>query len=150
MKTLLVVIGMGLVMIQADAQKMNAKDVPVIVKSSLKKNYLAKDVDWDKEGVNYEASFEQKGSEISIVLDVTGSILETEQEIKKSELPSAILDFLKKDYTDFELEEAARIETKGVITYETEIEKGKMSLELIFDANGKLIKKEIMDKEAND
>ncbi len=147
MKTLLVVIGMGLVIIQADAQKMNAKDVPGNVKSSLEKNYVVKDADWDKEGVNYEASFEQKGSEISIVLDGNGSILETEQEIKKSELPSVILEALKKDYADFELEEAARIETKGVITYEAEVEKGKMSLELVFDTNGKLIKKEVIEED---
>lgn len=132
---------------QVDAQKMNAKDVPVNVKSSLQKNYAVKDADWDKEGVNYEASFEQKGTEISVVFDGIGSILETEREIKKSELPGAILDALKKDYADFELEEAARIETKGVITYETEVEKGKMSLELIFDTNGKLMKKEVLEKE---
>jgi hypothetical protein len=147
MKTLLVVIGMGLLTMQVDAQKMNAKDVPVNVKSSLQKNYAVKDADWDKEGVNYEASFEQKGTEISVVFDGIGSILETEREIKKSELPGAILDALKKDYADFELEEAARIETKGVITYETEVEKGKMSLELIFDTNGKLMKKEVLEKE---
>ena len=147
MKTLLVVIGMGLLTMQVDAQKMNAKDVPVNVKSSLQKNYAIKDADWDKEGANYEASFEQKGTEISVVFDGIGSILETEREIKKSELPGAILDALKKDYADFELEEAARIETKGVITYETEVEKGKMSLELIFDTNGKLMKKEVLEKE---
>ncbi|PZR15334.1 MAG: hypothetical protein DI539_18330 [Flavobacterium psychrophilum] len=150
MKTLLLVIGMGLVIIQANAQKMNAKDVPANVKSSLEKNYIAKDVDWDKEGANYEASFEQKGTEISVVFDGTGSILETEREIKKSALPSTILEALKKDYADFELEEAARIETKGVITYETEVEKGKMSLELVFDANGKLIKKEVIEEEDKD
>ncbi|MBA4058427.1 MAG: hypothetical protein C0490_27155 [Marivirga sp.] len=84
---------------------------------------------------------------MSVVFDGIGSILETEQEIKKSDLPAAIHNVLKKDYAEFELEEVARIETKGVITYETEIEKGKTSLELSFDVNGKLIKKKIMDEE---
>jgi hypothetical protein len=145
MKTLWLVIGMALVIIQADAQKMNSKDVPVNIKSSLEKNYALKDADWDKEGANYEASFEQKGTEISVVFDGLGAVVESEHEIKKSELPAAILDVLKKDYADFELEEAARIETKGVITYEAEVEKGKMLLELVFDVTGKLIEKKIAD-----
>lgn len=117
------------------------------VKISLERAYAVRGVDWDKEGENYEASFAQKGKEISVVFDGIGSILETEREIKKSELPTAILDVLKRDYSDFELEEAAQIESKGVITYETEVEKGKMSLELVFDERAKLIKKEIFDKD---
>lgn len=146
----MIVLGLGLAITQVNAQKMNAKDVPASVKSSLEKNYSVKDADWDKEGENYEASFEQKGTEISIVFDANGSILETEREIKKSELPIAIQNTLKKDYAGFEIEEAARIETKGVITYEAEVEKGKMFLDLVFDANGKLLKKEIIDKENED
>ncbi len=144
MKAMIMVFGLGLAITQVNAQKVNARDVPANVKSSLEKNYSVKDADWDKEGTNYEASFEQNGIETSVVFDGAGSILETEREIKKNELPTAILDVLKKDYADFEIEEAARIETKGVITYETEVEKGRMSLDLIFEASGKLIKKDIV------
>ncbi|MBA4055893.1 MAG: hypothetical protein C0490_14360 [Marivirga sp.] len=147
MKTTIVLLGLGFAITQANAQKVNANDVPVDIKNSLKKNYTAKNMGWDKEGANYEANFEQKGTAISVVFDGMGSILETEREIKKSELPANVLDALKKDYADFEMEEAARIETDGVFTYETQIEKGKMSLELIFDADGKLIKKETKKKD---
>ena len=150
MKTIIAVFAMGIAITQANAQKMNAKDVPVNVKNSLEKNYAIKDADWDKEGENFEASFEQKGTAISVVFDGAGSILETEREIKKNELPIAILNVLKKDYADFEIEEAARIETKGVITYETEVEKGKQTFDLIFDTNGKLIKKLSKEDEKRD
>ncbi len=141
MKTIIVVLGMGLAITQVNAQKINAKDVPVNVKSSLEKNYAVKDVDWSKEGANYEASFEQKGTEISVVFDGIGSILETEREIKKSELPTAIHGILKKDYVEYEIEETTKIESKGEITYEVEVEKGKQTFDLIFDTNGKLVKK---------
>lgn len=97
-----------------------------------------------------KTSFEQKGTKIAVVLDGTGSLLETEREVKKSELPCAIFDVLKRNYADFELEEAARIETKGVITHETKVERGKMSLKLIFEAKGKLNKKEIMENEGKE
>lgn len=147
---MMIVFGLALAATQVSAQKINAKDVPASVKGSLEKNYAIKSADWDKEGDNYEASFEQKGTEISIVFDANGSILETEREIKTSELPIAIQDTLKKDYAGFEIEEAARIETKGVVTYEAEVEKGKMSLDLIFDATGKLLKKEIVDQDNED
>lgn len=141
MKTLLVVLGMGLAMSQANAQKLNEKDVPGSIKSSLVKAYAVKDVDWDKEGLNYEASFEQKGKEISVEFDAAGSILETEWEIKKNELPPAVMDVLKKDYADFELEETAKIDATGLISYEAEVEKGEKAYDLIFDAQGVLIKK---------
>ncbi len=150
MKTLLVVIGMGLVIAQANAQKMNAKDVPVVVKSSLEKNYAVIDADWDKEGTDFEASFEQKGTKISVVFDGIGSILETEREIKKSELPTAIHDSLLKDYAAYKIEETAKIESKGEITFEVEVEKGKQSFDLIFDTNGKLLKKISKENEEED
>lgn len=150
MKALLIVFGLSLAITQVNAQKMNVRDVPGNIKSSLEKNYSVKDAVWDKEGENYEASFKQKGTEVSVVFDAAGSILETERGIKESELPAAILEVLKKDYADFKVEEAARIEAKGVITYEAEVEKGKMTLDLIFDAKGKLLKKEIKEEEEGD
>lgn len=146
MKTLLVVLGMGLSIAQANAQKVNVKDVPLSIKHSLHQNYGIKDADWDKEGNNYEASFEQKGKEVSVVFDASGSILETEREIGKAELPVAVMDVLKKDYPDFELEESAKIDSKGVITYEAEVEKGEQTFDLIFSAQGKLIKKEVKEE----
>lgn len=145
MKTLLVVLGMGLSIAHANAQKVNVKDVPLSIKHSLQQNYGIKDADWDKEGSNYEASFEQKGKKVSVVFDAIGSILETEREIGKDELPVAVIDVLKKDYPDFELEESAKIDSKGVITYEAEVEKGEQTFDLIFNAQGKLIKKEVKE-----
>ncbi len=150
MEKLWAVIAMAFAITQAHAQKMNAKDVPVNVKSSLEKNYAIKNADWDNEGLNYEASFEQKGKETSVVFDHAGFILEIEIEIKKNELPGAVLETLKKDYADFELEEAAKIESKGVITYETEIEKGEQTFDLIFDALGKVIRKESKENDEKD
>ena len=135
------------------AQKMNSEDVPGTVKAGLQKAYSGKDVKWDKEGDNFEASFKQKGKETSIVLDASGKTLETEVEINKRELPVSILDVLKKDYQGYEIEEAAKIDSNGVITYETEVEKDEKTFDLIFDGQGKLLKKESKEgeeKEDND
>ncbi len=141
MKSLIVVVGLSLAMCQADAQKIRSNEVPSSIKKSLQQNYGVKDADWDKEGNSFEANFEQKGKEISVLYDASGSVLETEREISKHELPKAVLEILKKDYADFVIEETARIDTKGVVTYETEIDKAEQSFDLIFDVNGKLLKK---------
>ena len=128
------------------AQEIDSKDVPTAVKNTLQKTYSSKDARWNKEGDNYEVSFKQKGKETSIVFDATGSTIKTEIEISKSELPAAILEILKKDYAGYEIEEAAKIIANGILTYETELEKGKLTFDLIFDVNGKVLKKE--DKES--
>ena len=142
MKTLVMVVCIGLAACQADAQKINEKDVPAIVKNSLTKSFGEQSAKWDKEGENFEASFKAKGKETSVVFDAAGSILETEVEIKKSELPASVSEILKKDFANAKIEEVAKIDTKGVTTYEVEVEIGEDSFDLIFDAQGKLIKKE--------
>jgi uncharacterized membrane protein YkoI len=149
MKTQLIII-LALVATTVQAQKMDSKDVPATVKSGFQKSYMVKDAKWDKEGDNYEASFKQKGKEMSVVIDAKGNIIETEVEIAKSELPAAVLEVLKKDYAEFDIEEAAKITANGVITYEAEVEKGKQTFELIFDQQGKLLKKEEEKEDAKD
>src|SRR5690349_6482250 len=137
MKKITVVLGLCFVSAASFAQKLNTKDVPPSVKAGFAKNLSMKDAKWEKEGENCEASFKKDGKEMSAVFDAAGTLLETEVEIAKNELPAGVLDLLKKDYAAFKLEEAAKITAKGEVTYEAEIEKGKDSFELIFDARGK-------------
>lgn len=145
MKTLLAVLGLGLAVTQANAQKPGAGDVPELLRNSLERNFGIRDADWDKEGENYEANFEERGKEMSVLFDPAGSVLETEREIGKGELPKAVITVLRHDYPDFQLEESAVIEANGVITYETEVENAEQTFDLIFDADGKLIKKEMKE-----
>ncbi|MEJ1241846.1 PepSY-like domain-containing protein [Chryseolinea sp. T2] len=125
------------------AQKIAASEVPQNVKSTLVKSYNGKGVVWSKESAGYEASYKQNGKEISLVIDTSGKIVETETEIEKSELPASILEVLKTDYKDYKLEEAAKIvAADNAITYEAEVEKGEDTFDLIFDSAGKLLSKE--------
>lgn len=142
MKNLAIAMALILTMCQTEAQKLKSSDVPAVVKSSFEKSFTVSRVAWEKEDANFEASFKADGKEVSVVLDGTGNILETETEIKKGALPQAVLAALANEYKDYEVEEAAKIEAAGVITYEVEVEQGKKTFELIFDATGKLLKKE--------
>ena len=142
MKTLVGVFVIAMAFVHAGyAQDVKEKDVPIALKNSLVKNFTTNSADWNKEGANYEASFKERGNEMSVVFDGAGNVVETEKEIKQSELPLPVQNVLKIDYKDYELEEIAIIDSKGTITFETELERGKDSLEIIFNADGKVISK---------
>ena len=126
----------------AIAQKIKESEVPQVVKTAFMKAYpSAKGVKWDKEAEGFEASFEQNKNDMSVVLDKMGIVKEVETGIAKDKLPKAILEILKKDFADHDIEETAMIVANNVTTYEVEVEKGKKSWDLIFDSTGKLLKK---------
>ena len=130
------------------AQKVKESDVPTAVKDAFKNNYKdAKEVKWEKEEANFEAEFEIGETDQSVVLDATGHVIETEIEIKLELLPSAVKEYVAKNYKETKIKEAAKItDSKGTVTYEAEI-KGK---DLIFDSTGKFIKEEIDTDEDKD
>lgn len=111
--------------------------IPVSVLDTFKQHYPnISDVDWEKEGQNYEASFENKETETSVVIDPSGKILETETEIEPNMLPQAALDYIAANYKGKKVNEAAKIILgKGSINYEAEINKK----DLLFDSNGSFI-----------
>lgn len=148
MRTLLLTVSVIVVLGQACAQKMSSKDVPINIKNALQQKYDVSNADWDKEDEGFEASFKQKGKEVSVLFDATGEIREVENEIGKNELPQYVLDIISKDFAGFKIEEAAKIESKGIISYEAEVEKGKLSFELIFD--GEKLFKKIAEEETED
>ncbi|MES2382006.1 MAG: PepSY-like domain-containing protein [Bacteroidota bacterium] len=115
-----------------------AKGVPAKVKEALQKQFPnAKEVKWEKENDKYEAAFDLNKADYSALFDVDGNLIETEVEIKLSELPNGVLAYIKTKYTGQKVKEAAKItDAKGTVTYEAEI-KGK---DLLFDSNGQFIK----------
>jgi uncharacterized membrane protein YkoI len=119
--------------------------VPESVKKAFSDKYPdAKKVKWDLEKPGqYEAEFKIAKLETSVLIDENGTILEVETEISKKALPEAVQNTLKTDFAGYEIEEVEKIDANGVIKYEMEAEKGKEEFELVFDANGKLISKEV-------
>lgn len=120
------------------AQKIQATKVPAKVKSTFQKMYpAAKEINWDKEGESYEASFDLNKTDNSVLMDAQGHIIETEIEIELNQLPKGILDYVKTHYTGNHAKEGAKItNAKGTVTYEVEIK----GMDLIFDSNGRFIK----------
>ena len=131
---------------------MNQKDekIPAAAKTGFAAKFpSAKKAKWSVEKPGeFEAEFKLNGEEASALFDSNGNLLETEVEIEESELPQAVKATIAKDFAGFELDEIEKAtDAKGIVFYEMEAEKGKEEFEISFDANGKLLKKELLKEE---
>lgn len=140
MKTLFTIVTLGLGLSLANAQTVKEADVPTPVKDAFKKQYpTAKVEKWEKEGSNYEAEFHVNKVETCAVYDSNGKFVESEIEIKVSDLPKGVMDYIGKNLAGKKVKEAAKItDAAGKVSYEAEID----NIDYIFDSNGALIKKE--------
>jgi len=135
----MIVIGLMFVGITAFGQKIDASKVPSSVQSAFNKNFPdIKDAKWEKEKGNYEANFKQNGQKMSALFDANGTWLETETDIAITALPKAATDYIEKNCKGEKIKEAAKLKmANGDNNYEAEVK----GMDLIFDANGKFIKK---------
>lgn len=119
------------------AQKLNTNQVPEIVKTSFNQKYPNNKCYWEKEGNHYEGNFKLKGISMSVLYDADGSLIETEESMKVSKLPSIILNYIKEKYKGDVIKEAAKItKANGIVNFEAEVN----HKDLLFDADGKFIK----------
>lgn len=111
----------------------------------------AEHVKWEKENsTEWEAEFKMDGKEYSANFSIDGEWKETEHEVKKSDLPVAVKSTLSSEFAGYEVEEAEMIETPKFKGYELELEKGDTTLEVVLDANGKVLKKKEEEEDDDD
>ncbi len=137
-KVLISAIAITVIALTACGQKIiDASKVPNEVKTSFAKHFPGAAAKWEKEDGKYEAGFKLKGSTMSAVFEAGGTLEESEIDIKVSDLPPAILTYVKDHYNGKNIKEGAKITmADGIVHYEAEVN-GK---DLIFDATGKFLK----------
>jgi hypothetical protein len=125
------------------------KTTPDIVKKEFAKKYpAAQSVKWSSEEANeWEAEFTDNGKEMSSGFDNNGVWLETEVEITGKELPEAVLNTLKNEFTGYKKGEMSIIEDPKMNGYEIELKKGEETISIVIDNSGKVIKKSEVKKE---
>lgn len=126
-----------------NAQNLKETDVPSAVKIKFSSLYPAiYKIKWEREDGKYEAEFYQNNVETSVLFEANGNLLQTETEILVSGLPQGVKEYATRNLKDSKIKEAAKIvDASGVVSYEAEIN----NQDYIFDANGKLIKKDSED-----
>ena len=65
--------------------------------------------------------------------------------VKDADVPQAIKDYNTKNFADYKTENVFKVDTKGTITYEANLIKDKKGIAVIFDKNGKFLKKQDVD-----
>ena len=130
----------------------HATDVPEKVKTAFSEKFPdAKKIVWEQEDENeWEAEFKTNGKEYSATFGADGSWLETEYEIETEEIPELVKNTLDIEFEGFEIEEGEFIENSEGNFYEFEIEKEEIEMEVLIDANGNVVKKEILKDEDHD
>jgi len=137
----------------SSAQKIKETEVAKEVVSSFHLHFKdAKAKEWEKEGANFEAEFDWKKVETSATFSADGTLMETEHEIKVTELPKSVSEYVAKNYAGYKISEASKIEdaTSKKITFEAEVQQGKEEMDLLFDADGKFLSKEAQSHDDKD
>ena len=79
---------------------------------------------------------------MSALLTPAGELLETETDMSPAKLPAAVRAKLASDYKTFKITEAATlVSANGTTTYEAEVSKGGKHQDVVFNADGSLVKK---------
>ncbi len=128
---------------QSYAQKNNSEKIPETVLNAFNQKFPnAKKVEWEMENdKEWEAEFKMNGKEYSANFSVIGEWLETEYEIKESQIPKEVRSILDQNFKDYEIEEAEITETAAGSSYEFEIEVDEEEFEVVINAQGELTKK---------
>jgi len=132
----------------AQAQKISADEVSSIIIDNFNKQFpQAEKSKWEIEEKNYEVEFQLGKNKYSAKYNAKGEWLETEQEIKSSDLPDAVKKAIEKEFGKVEIEDVEKVSLPdNVLVYELEIEQNeKQKHEVQFSLEGTLLKKENKD-----
>lgn len=92
----------------------------------------------DNDEIRYEAKFNTNNTKALAVYDSAGALKAFVLEIPISQLPKDALDYLKKNYPEKSIHEAAVVvDDKNQTTYEVGVEKDSLFYDIVFDSDGK-------------
>lgn len=84
---------------------------------------------------------------IIFLLFSVGLMALTRTELRTSELPKTISDYITKNYASYTVAKAFKSDNKGVITYEVCVSLGKKNIKLVFDRDSKFLREEACNED---
>ena len=130
-------------------QSIKKNEVPKVIMDAFLKAYpKAKIKGFSKETHEGKLTYEIESSEAQIHRDVTynpdGSLVSVEETLPASELPEAVRSTLSKEFPKARILKSEKLTKGQTIEYELLLEVGKESFEVVFDPDGKIVKKEVV------
>ena len=140
-------------------RKVTEQDVPAAVLQAFKAAYPNAQVHGyaeEAEGAQklYEISFTNEGQRIDIAYTSDGKRLELEETIDPTNLPQVAQDEIKNTFKNVVIKRAERVVKDAYTGYEAKVEVqengANKRYELVFDQDGKLLKKKVEQEEDED
>jgi hypothetical protein len=123
MKTTIFALCMTALTTMAAAQDIPQSQVPSVVLNAFQSKYSnATDVEWEMEGDLYKVEFEIGRYDHDLWIDKNGVIKRHKEEISKSDLPAAITDKIRTQYSEYRIDDVEKIEIDGKVTYKVELD----------------------------
>ncbi|MBB2150430.1 PepSY-like domain-containing protein [Pedobacter gandavensis] len=122
------------------AQDIPAKDVPLEVRNSFKKAFPnATKVEWELKGDLYNADFDIGRRDHEVWFTSKGAIVKHKKEIRAKELPVAVANVIKKDYSGYRIDDVDHFEEGKTVLYKVELKKVGEEKKVVFDAKGNVV-----------
>lgn len=136
-KTLLFFLAAGGITLSGCSKWLPSKEAPALVHNTLMARFpYATEVDWEKKAGLFQAEFSQGEQDQAVMIDETGKIKMIRQEITLAELPPAVLEKIKKNYSTFQVDDLERVEKGASLYYQVELEKGLREKKLVLRPDG--------------
>lgn len=141
MKTISLIFVLLLASGWAYGQDIDESQVPTKVVTAFKKAFAnATDVEWERQGNQYQVEFEMTPhSDFDAWFDTSGKLLRHSEEITAAALPQAVVEAIRTNYAAYKIDDVKKITENKTETYAVELERGSEELNLIFSKNGKLV-----------
>ncbi|RCW92823.1 PepSY-like domain-containing protein [Winogradskyella arenosi] len=128
---------------------LNAQDIPqsqvpsVIVNAFHKQFPKATDLEWEMDGNLYNVDFEMHWNEDHDVwYNAEGIMVRHKEDLAKSDLPEAVRQRIKTDFTGYTIDDLERITDRGNVIYKMELNAFTTTdWDVVIDSEGSIISK---------
>lgn len=126
----------------AFAQKVSQNQVPSVIVNNFQQAFpKASDVEWREKGNSYKVEFETGifEDDHEVWYDKTGKMLKHKEDLSKRDIPKSIITTIQNDFNGYKIDDADKTTAGDSVTYKVELEKRHSELNVVFDANGKVL-----------
>lgn len=135
---------LSLAHLPVSAQRVQPRGVLAVVLNAFQQQFpKARQVEWEKKrDGNYEVEFDIGlfSRDHQAIISPEGKVLRHEEELAPYSLPDAVKQRIKAEFDGYRVDDAKKVDTGGTVTYEVELDSRSGDLEVVFAANGEIIK----------
>lgn len=121
------------------AQDIPQANVPSVVLNTFQSKFPnATDVDWELEEGVYKVEFKIGKRGHDLWIDKSGKIKKQKEDFPKSQLPAAISEKLKSDFSAYKIDDVDKIEQDGKVLYKVELDSPTGERDVWFNPDGSI------------